>query len=666
MIQYENQILDIVEAARLHVSTISPSDWTEQNVIMQKPFPGPFRYNKTPYTKEIVNCFAPDHPCRVCAVMKGAQIGFSAGVIYPGIAWMIKNNPGNTKLMLGAPDLIEKSMAKIDLIIDNAGLRNMIKAQAQRKKAGKTGDTDLKKEFPQGYLSLASANNHKAIRQEDLQFLIVDDYEAIKGSSKESGSTLKLMEQRLASYADKSKLFLISTPELRATSNIEPAYLLGDQRKFLIPCPCCGTAIEIKWSIALESGDTAGMTWKTDERGRLISGSVGYLCQSCGGFFNDSKKDDLLNMGYWSPTAEPSREGYFSYHISSLYAPAGMFDWQHYVANYLDACPENEKRKEDLYQSHVNLCLGETYEGDYEEPDANQLQKNIRNYPIGTIPETMSIADGNGRIVMLTCASDLNGTIDDARLDYEIVGWSETGASYSITHGSIGTFIPREGTAKAKEDRERWTYQHNQAKSVWPEFEKIIKTVFTTDTGRRIPVLISGVDTGHYTLQAYSYIDSSNAHVVGLKGDKEDKYQRYGIDLPTYKNARERANLFIVQVGQLKDSLSDMMRLKYNENQDPQPAGFMNFPMPSDGQYYFKTYFEHYAAEHRVLVPGKEGAASSFRWVKKLSTSQNHFWDVRIYNMVLKDILMNKVFKELKTTGTWVDFCALMLGQKNN
>jgi len=42
----------------------------------------------------------------------------------------------------------------------------------------------------------------------------------------------------------------------------------------------------------------------------------------------------------------------------------------------------------------------------------------------------------------------MNGTEQDARMDYEVVAWSESGATYSIKHGSIGTFIPREGAKK--------------------------------------------------------------------------------------------------------------------------------------------------------------------------------------------------------------------------
>lgn len=665
MIDYAPQILDILESGRVKLSSIKPSEWTEQNMIMQKPFPGPFRYNRTPYTREIIDCFAPDHPAKIVAVMKGAQVGFSSGVLYPAVGWIIDNQPGNTLFMVGHEDLVDETMNKIDLMIDSCGLRKLIRPSVQRNKAGKTGDTNKKKEFPNGYLVVGSASNHKVLRQRDMQYGIIDDFEAVKSASKESGSTRKLIEQRFAAYADKMKLFYISTPELKQISNIEPAYLLGDQRRFMIPCPCCGEAISLHWSIPIDGNEKemGGITWKT-EGGRVIKDSVGYICQKCAGFFNDRNKYDLLNAGYWQPTAEPSREGYYSYHLSSLYAPAGMYDWEHYVKDWIDAHPEGQKRIEHLYKSFVNLCLGETYEEAGEEIKANELQKNIRNYEIGIIPEKLSKADGNGSIVLITCACDLNGKEDDARLDYEVVAWSESGASYSIEHGSIGTFIRGENSKKEKVDRERWSYDHYRSNSVWPEFQKVLGKIYETDTGRKMKIFFSGVDCGHHTIHAYNFIDNTNFTVVGLKGKDTEKYIRFGVDVPTFRPAKERSNLYLVEVNQIKDDLADYINLKWDEERDDaQPPWFMNFPTPSNGLYLSKNYFSHYEAEHRTTKT-KEGEGIAARWVKKNSNVQNHFFDVRVYNIVLKDILVANICKELKIKNyTWKDYVDVIMGR---
>lgn len=665
---YKHQLIDIVQSGITSISDIKPSAWVEQNVVMpNKPFPGPFRYNKTPYTREIIDCLAPDHPARWVAIKKGAQVGFSSGVIYPGVGYIIKNHPGNIAITVGAPDLIEKAMGKLDIMIDNAALRQYIKSQIQRKKNQKTGDTNQTKEFAGGSLIMFSAGNHNAIRQVDLMYGFFDDFEAVKADSKKSGSTRKLLEQRFAAYADTHKIFYISTPELLASSNIEEAYLLGDRRKFLLPCPCCGDFIDLQWSIPLNDKENAGITWKVDDLNRVVPDSVGYVCQKCGGFFTDRTKHKLLNDGFWQPTVNPSKLGYYSYHLSSLYAPVGMYDWEHYVNDWLEAHPQGQPRKESLYKTFVNVCLGECYEESAINLDANALQKNCRNYLPTTIAEKLSISDGNGRIVLLTCAADMNGTVDDARLDYEVVAWSEGGASYSVLHGSIGTFIPREGNNKA--DRFKLSYDSTKPNNVWTEFEKIIFKDWETDTGRKMRIWQTGLDCGYHSVYAYSFIDKSNpfpmVRVAGIKGKGEEEYIRFNRDLKYFKPAQERPNLYILTVGKIKDELSEHMQLRWNAEDAAQPFGFMNFPTPHGGLYGFSNFFEHFESEHCLTEANKEGTGIASRWQKKSSSVMNHMWDCRVYNIAIKEIIVESVRKELKQPKlTWKEFCAVVTGGK--
>lgn len=666
---YLKQFVDILEGGQVSLSDIKPSDWAEQNVVMGKPFPGPYKYSRTPYWKEIIDRFSRDNPMKWIAIMKGAQIGFSAGVLIPILLWMIKNDPANSYFLVGSPDLVEKATEKLDLGIDNAGLRPYIKPQVKRNRANKSGDTNFKKEFSGGYIHIGSANNHKAIRDVSLKYGLFDDFESVKTESKESGSTMDLLEQRFAAYADSHKICYGSTPERAENSNIKTAFLLGDQRKYLIPCPHCKKNIELRWTTPCEISEekVGGISWQLDENNKLIPGSVVYVCQKCGESFDDKNKHELLNAGYWKATCEPSKPGYYSYHISSLYAPLGMYDWEHYVNIFLKANPIGQPRNEASYKTFVNVCLGEVYEDPGVSIQANDLQKNnIRSYQIGLIPEKLSEKDGNGKIILLTLAADLNGIVEDARLDYEIVGWSESGASYSITQGSIGTFIPKEGQKKNREDRHKWSYELYHSKSVWRELDQVLDQYFETDTGRRMKVLISGIDTGHYTSHAYAYIDKKNSQfVVALKGDKENKYRKFGIDTAKFKFGKERTNYYLPDVNLLKDELAQLITLRWDEvNGDSQPPGFLNFPQPSAGKYSFNNYFSHFESEHRV-VESKDGQGIASKWVKKTSTHQNHFWDVRIYNMVLREILMAIIFREVKIkNGSWIDYVNIVLGRK--
>ena len=654
-----------------YISNIKPSDWVEQNLIMGKPFPGPFRYSRTPYTREIIDCLSPDHPARKVAVMKGAQIGFSSGVIMPGTVWMIRNNPGNTVISVGAPDLIKKAMSKLDGALYNSGSRAYIKPQALRRKMQQSGDTNQEKEFVGGYVTIFNIGNHKAGRQIDLQYGFFDDLESVKSSSKESGATVELWDKRFAAYADTCKIFYISTPERKQGSNIEPLFLMGDQRYYNVHCPCCHEKIDLQWNIQIDEKNTGGIVWETDSHGHVIESSVGYVCQKCAGFFTDKSKHKMLNDGLWIPTARPIKEDFFSYHINSLYAPVGMYGWAYYAVEYLKACPPGQPRNESKYQVHINTVEGKTYEATGTSPEANSIQENIRAYKIGEIPESLSIRHGNGRIVLLTCAADMNGTEDDARLDWELCGWSESGVKYSINQGRIGTFIPREGSLKTKEDRQKWSYRFDATNSVWNEFSKIIKGEYVTDTGRKMKIALSGLDCGYFANNyAYPYLDRinvmPNTYIVGLKGEKADEYILFDKDLRAFKPAQERPNLYILKVGRIKDRIAEYMQLKWDPNtSESQPYGFMNFPTPANGLYSYKDYFKHYESEQRIIEANADGTGVAACWRKKDSAVQNHFWDVAVYNEAVKDIFMDKISKELKLKEmTWKEFVKILTGGK--
>lgn len=659
---YTPQLQQILENSLYLFSDIKPSLWYEENMVMPpgSARPGRFSFDYTPYCREPLDCIAKDHPAKIIAIMKGVQVGFSSGVLTPGIGYTISENPGNILFMTGHAELTVEAVLKVDTMIDNCGLRPLIKPNILRAKNSRTGDTNTSKEYPGGSMVSGGVGNHNLLRQRDIMVALLDDIDAAKQSSKSAGDTVSLAKKRLAAYYNKMKLYLVSTPELKQNSNIEPAFMLGDQRYYHVPCPCCGELIVWYWTVPIEGTDRmAGITYKLGEDGRLINDSVGYICQKCEGFFDDSNKMELLREGKWIPTAIPSEEGYYSYHLSALYAPHGMYDWKKYVIEYIAANPIGQPVKKELMKTFTNTVLGLTWEESGESNKATELMKNIRNYEVGTIPEAMSLKDGNGKIVLLTCACDLNGTLDDARLDFEVTAWSESATSYSVTQGSIGTFIPGQTKKQKEEDtREKWSYENYSANNVWKELDKILETKFVTDTDRPMKIIITGIDTGYCELQAFTYIDNSNFHIVGLKGKGVDEFVKTDANARNFNVGLSRNNLYLLGVNYIKDDLSHRIKLKWDiKNDTKQPAEFMNFPMPRDTQYQFNTYFAHFEAEHKILDP----STNKFVWQKKNSTVQNHLFDCHIYNMAVKEILVFLFAKEMKDkTFDWIKYCKMV------
>jgi len=646
----------LIDSNEFKLSDIKPSDYVEANRTMTSDvsaWQGKFSFNKNPYLKEIINRLSPDDPARVIAVMKGAQIGFTAGVIEGGIVWIISECPGPIIFMCGDKELTKEVVEKrLEQAIDSCGLRHLIRPNTIRKTNQRTGDTSTSKEFAGGFLLADGVNNTNKLRNRSLMYGFIDDFDAAKIEDKNEGSFRSLVEMRFASYAFKMKLFYISTPTVKGRSNIENVFLLGDQRYFNVPCPKCGEFIPLKWreKILGEDNEYGGIHFELNDHGKLIDKSVGYVCQKCGQLFYEKHKQEMLQHGIWIPTCEASEPGYFSYNISSLYSPPGMYSWLHYVRKWLECYPNGLLAKPNLGQlkTFLNTCLAQTYEERGKAPKILQLTQNTRSYKIGEVPVMLSEQDGNGMIVMLTCTCDLNGFVDDARLDYEVLAHAENGSTYSIDAGSIGTF-QRMGT---KEERQQYTYRNNEPLNVWDIFLRdVLQKQYVTDKGGFLPIYAVAVDTGNFTHYAYSFIDicqqlTTPLLTIGIKGEP-DKIRRIGIDKHSFKKSSEKTNLYMLEVNMLKDILADKMELRWHEGSGlTQPDCFMNFPEPSDGKYTVKNFFTQFESEHKVQQLNSDGSEIGHKWQKRHSTVANHFWDCRVYSIALRDIFVELICKE--------------------
>ena len=664
--KWEKQLNDIIDFSVFKLSDIEPADWAEQNMkITTGNFQGSLSYDITPYHREIINCLSPFYPCTEVALMGAAQIGKTKAIIESYIAYCISEHPCEMGYLTGHSELSEESMIKLDSAIDNAGLRPLIKSYSLRKRNTRSGDTNKMKEFPMGNIVSGSATNHKLLRQRTWGKVIADDIEAAKEASKQSGDTISLIRLRTNSYGKNKKIFWCSTPELKESSIIEKLYLSGDQRKYHIPCQCCGTLIHLEWK---------NFIWETSNN-ILINDSVRYICQECGDSFDESNKYEFNLQGKWIATATPTNPDMVSFHLSGWYSAPGMDSWSTIVSEYLEACPVGGTIDKDKLKTWTNLRAGESFEENYEEIKANILQKNIQDYEIGIVPEKLSELQGNGKIVLLTCGADMNGILTDGRLDYEIVAHTQSGQTYSIVHGSIGTFVPaiiKTNEQKALDvTRDQWTYEekYNHALCIWKEFKKLLQIEFKVDTRntpRNMPIAITILDVGHLKNEAFIFIEkmiNENIIVQGVKGRGNGEYEVFDngqsntdVDKRIIKRGLETNNLWSVEVGYLKDKLNTFVNLKWDKDKDePQPKGFMNFPHPGGGLYEWNNFFEHFESEKRVLVANKTGKNVKAQWVKKASNSQNHLWDCRIYNLVGKEVwieILKEKYKDLKDVNS--------------
>lgn len=649
-----------------------PSDWVEENIYLTKAesnFTGFFRFDRTPYTKEIIDNFSPNSPVEIFGIMKCSQSGLTA-VITSAIAYVISESPCNMMFISGSESLVQDTIRdRLDPIIQNSGLSHLIRPNVFKKKNQKSGDTDFKKEYAGGSLT-AITYNPRHLRFYSAKIIFADEFDDAPRNDKKEGSTRSLVEARTKSFGSSKKIGYVSSPTIKGMSNIEEVFELGDQRKWNWCCPHCNTYIPMEWRVEKEDGTFAGIKYLLNEQNELIPESVHYECQNCGGEIKYSEKYSLNLTGKWIPTAKPSKPQYRSYQLNALVIPPGFDSWVDLVYQWLEACPPDGSIDEGKLKTFVNTQLGQTWEQKGTSPRVNELMNNVRSYEIGQVPDETCEKDGNGKICLISMSCDLGGVMEtnneDVRLDWEIIAHSTTGVMYHINHGSIGTFKrSRKKTNREKEnesERELYTYAHGQRNSVWPILKKIIDENLIGQSGDAYNIEITLVDTGFFTKLAYDFIKSvEDSFVIGIKGYNDEEYRRLSKDTPIISRSREFVGkLYLLQVNQLKDILAQNMKLKMGMD-GYQPSGFMNFPQPSLGKYNMKSYFSHYEGEHRVEVK-KGDTVIGYAWKKKNSGVENHFFDVAVYNIsareVFIDLLRRSDSKNAKLD--WDSFATMM------
>lgn len=654
-----------------------PSDWVEKNIILPKEvsrFNGKMSYDLSPYAREIIDCLHPANPTRMVSVMKSAQSGITQGVIVPGMAYIISENPDNFLFTAGDKDLAKKTIReRFDNIMQASGLKHLIRPNTIRAKGQRSGDTDLSKEFAGGSAIIEGTNNAGKFRFFSVKTVFMDDFDAAPKSDKTEGSIRKIVDGRQTSYGNLAKTFYISTPTVTQTSNINDVYLQGDQRKWHWLCPSCGKWMVTDFQIKTGSGKYAGIVWELDEDKNLIEDSVKYCCPHCSHKINQKEKYDLNLKGKWIPTAKPVDKYYRSYYMNSLIIPPGFIGWVDLVKEFLEANPPNGRPNIDLLKVFNNVRLGLPFEEKGEAPKIMQLMKNTREYQVGAVPDVTSQADGNGDIVLITLAADLGGImkpdegIEDVRIDWEILAYAENGVSYSVNQGAIGTFKRKHTKSQKDIDsdarRVKYTYMHGHQNSVWQYLEEIIKGDLKGESGEDYMISLSIIDTGHFTRYANQFISmfDNNNPVYGIKGKAESNFRKLEKDTPAIKKSRESHKLYIAEVEQLKDELASYMKLRQSDD-GSQPEGFMNFPEPSGGKYTMKNYFKHFESEQRKEVI-ENGEVIGFKWDKKSSLIENHFWDVRIYNLAARYIYIDMIKKSDPSKYrnlTWADYVSLI------
>ena len=614
------------------------------------PFPGKFSFEKFPYFRELVDCFSPDNPTQEIALMKGNQMGATTAVLETILLYNIMSSPKAQMYVTADAGLMKTSVqVKIEKMIDNAGARDLIFSQSRKKKGSRnSGDTTIAKEYPGGYLHSFGGRSPARFRGLSYPCALADEVDAFPDSIPKEGTVVDLVRNRTNAYTgSKRKIFWGSTPLVKQTSKIDKLYNDGDQRKYFVPCKHCGTMQELVWHGKNESGYTWGITWENNENFEPRPETVAYKCGNpdCGKTMKNYDKAVIIPKGEWRATAKPANPFRRSYHITPIYNPPGMYNWEDMVSQWAECwdIKNNRLKDKEKYRLFRNTKQGLPF----EELGGKQIEYTraimhrrtgfiIVNDESGLIargvPNDMAVRDAGSPILIVIASVD----VQEKCLFVDVKGYSYGGVTWTLE------FIEIKGN----------TAEFN---GVWDQLDILIsnKRYIGTD-GRIYRIQATMVDTGFNTGHVYEYLKRHSEGVFGCKGkDYLPNGETYQFFSAAALDRIGFEKILHINTGKLKDNISNAMTSSFWITGQPQPWWYPNFR-----EDFGDDYFKQFEAESRKEE--RDAATKKFRryvWTQKFG-HDNHAFDTFVYNLACLELIAEwwcRVHLRLPTLD-WVAF----------
>jgi phage terminase large subunit GpA-like protein len=574
------------------------SSWSEENIVLSPEYSN--RTGKLElfgWQRAIFDAFT-DPDIEEIVIMTSTQVVKSL-VLMCALAYVIAEDPGPV-LIVEPKDEAARQFSKrrlAPLIRDTHALHGKISMSSTDGQ-----NTILSKEFVGGNLLLVSARTPADLAQHTIRYLFcdeVDKYLSDVGGSegKEGeGDPIELAWKRAMTYGSRRKLILACSPTT-AGSRISRAYARSDQRKPYVPCPQCGHLQILKFR------DKEGplVRWDTSVAFESAHLSAQYHCsdRKCDHAWTEIERWEAANEHViWRPD-KPERSvenggKVAGFWINHLYVPYTWKTVPDIAKNFLQVQNQPQELK-----TFINTVLAEEYVAPGETPDKEVLYNRREDYPFNdeaVIPQ---------RALFLTAFTDVQES--PPRLECEISAWGRGRERWSIAYYVIQAYAEN-GQPLPATSRELWDILERD----------ILNRDFIHESGRTLPILAMGVDTGKLPKPVYDFARRhpqlrfspatgiqlhSIRTVVPTKGDDDDL--RIISKISKEDATRKRQGVRIISIGThcAKGEIFNVLRHvtpKPNDSLSGEPVhSCYHFPK------YDLAYFETVASEKRVVSGDK-------------------------------------------------------------
>nr|DAK85698.1 MAG TPA: terminase large subunit [Caudoviricetes sp.] len=481
---------------------LTVSEWAEKYRMLDSKtsaMPGPWRNEKTPYLKEIMDEFI-NYDTEEIIFCKPSQVG-GTEAMQNMLGYVIQQDPSPT-LIVYPTDTLAESISK-------NRLEPMIRASKPlRKLYNENESSKLELQFDGMYLSLNGANSPSALASKAIKYLFLDEVDKYPGASKKEADPIRLARERTKTFTNQRKIYMTSTPTLQ-TGHIWQALQGADiEKHYFVPCPHCGEYIELKFSnLRFPSGDNLDNSERAD--------MAVYVCQECGCKITDQDRDNMIRYGEWREVRRNTKASKkVAFWINTLYSPFVRFS--EIVKEFLDS-----KDNPDLLQNFVNSWLAEPWEDTKLKTDADMVMERQTDLPQLVVPSWARY---------LTAGVDVQETC----LYWTIRAWGPYITSQNIAHGQALSF---------------------------QDIESTMNTPYLTESGEQVIVSLCLIDSGYDADSTYDFCATNSEWAMPVKGASNPMMSHFKTSKINKVDSKAYGmNLVLVDGDKYKDMIASRMR----------------------------------------------------------------------------------------------------------
>lgn len=502
------------------------SEWADKNRVLvseSSAEPGPWRTDRAPYLREIMDAFTQPGIYEI-DIMASAQTGKTETQLNM-MGRAIDIDPG-PMLYVQPTDKVAEDYSKrriSPMISACPPLRDKV----YRAKGRDANNTITMKTFPGGSLAIIGANSPSDLASKPVRYIFMDEIDRFPASAGTEGDPIELAERRTETYRHNRKIVKCSTPTIKGASKIERAYMHGTQEEWRTECPHCQNFSFIRFDDVKfdkeEFQDEEGQT-------QYLVRNTRWLCPICK---RETPEVEVKRCAakWFVRNPKAIQNGVRSFRLNAFMSP--WSDWKSICLSFL-------KAKNDPYLLRVfhNTMLGESWEMRDNSGAPEKLFSRREHYN----------AEVPSGVLVLTMGIDTQ----DNRLEYEVVGWDKNEQSWGISRGVIPGRADSPG--------------------VWAEVDDLLDREWKMANGMGMRILATFVDSGgHFTEDVYKECAKRAARRVwAIKGE--------GGEGKPYVRVMKNGNLPDKAVGFIIAVDSGKEAIMYSSGIEEPGERYMHFP----------------------------------------------------------------------------------------